>query len=175
MFHESHCVFFPTRILLFKTTNMFKLGLCYCLRRFTSCSGETVTSYVVLSLHEMSKENSGFIAAASHCHVSCSACQCNDRVWVLFPWMSVSWDEVWLMSDLSWAARRDCCEQLQSDGQQKGSNVPLDAACYQGGTSGTGVWWCALLGYAAAVCPLGNLWAGPKTAGCIPSPSLPAG
>lgn len=100
----------------------------------------------------MPKEKCGLTDAAAHCPVGCSACQCNDKLWILFPWMSVSWDEVWLMSDLSWAARRDCCQQLQSDGQQKGSDVPLDSACYQGGTSVPGVWCCVLLQFA----PLGT-------------------
>lgn len=62
----------------------------------------------------------------------------DDRVWVLFPRMSVSWDEVWLMSDLSWAPRRDFCQHLQSGGHQRDSDMPLDTTRRRGGTSVTG-------------------------------------
>lgn len=115
------------------------------------------------------------LIAAAHCHVSCFACQHNVKVWALFPWMGVSWDEVCLMCDLSWAARRDCCQHLQWDGHQRGSDVPLDATWHQGGTSVPGSGRVHFWGLLLQFVPLGNLWAGAKTAGYIPNPSLPAG
>lgn len=54
-------------------------------------------------------QNSGLIAA-SHCHVSCFACHYYDKVWVLFPWTSVTWDDAWLRFDWSWAPRHDFCQ-----------------------------------------------------------------
>lgn len=102
--------------------------LCCCLGSFTSCSAASSES------RTSDSENSDLIAA-SHCHVSCFACHYYDKVWVLFPWTSVSWDDVWLMFDLSWAPRRDFCQHTQSNGHQRGSDVPLCTTRRLGGTS----------------------------------------
>lgn len=181
MFHEAHW-----------QEHFLSKGLwpCWCTRLSfpLTVKTDTVCRLVLLpgelyllfsSMHHKvrasdSEKKSGLIAA-SHCHVSCFACRCYDRVWVLFPWTSVSWDEVWLMSDLSWAPRRDFRQRLQSDGHQRGSDVPLDATRRLGGTSvprsARVHFWGLLLQFG----PLGNLWAGAKTVGCIPNPSIPAG
>lgn len=84
------------------------------------------------------------------------------------------WDEVGLLSDISWAVMHNRCQHLQSERHQKGSNVsphpmlPRLNICAQ-------VWRCALWGHLLQFVPFGKLWARAETAGCLPSPSLPTG
>lgn len=84
------------------------------------------------------------------------------------------WDEVGLLSDISWAVMHNCCHHLQSKRHQKGSNVsPLPTLprlniCAQ-------VWRCALWGHLLQFVPFEKLWAQAETAGCPPNPSLPTG
>ena len=114
--------------------------------------------------------NCGLIAA-SRCHISFFACQCNDRVWALFPGTSVSWDEVcvnvWLvLSGETWFLPAPAVRRASG----KGSNVPLDATRHQGGTSAPGSarvhFWGLLLQFA----PLGISELGQRQPDASPTP-----
>lgn len=102
------------------------------LQSATSCRTVLITRFVT-SDFECCKI-SGLILA-SQCHVAALSFAVMTGCGFCSPWIGVSWDEVWLMSDLSWVPRRDFCQHLQSYGHQSGSDVPLDATRRLDGTS----------------------------------------
>lgn len=126
-------IFFPTTmgVLMCNSSSLcLNAGLCHCLETFTLCSTESNCFFFILNVWKTLSSLQQLIIMSAALHVGFMT-----RHSFQFPWMCVSWDEVWLMSDLSWAPSYDFFWHLQSDGYKKGNNVPFNVTRHQSGTS----------------------------------------